>query len=82
MEAHPPVLATRPVTDDDYEYLYALNKVTMQVHAERTYGPWDEAIARRIFAERWRPESTQIVVIDGQDGGMLEVRPIETWVQL
>ena len=66
------MISFRSVTDDDYEYLYALNKRTMQEHAEKMYGPWDEAIARRIFAERWHPESMRIVVIDGQDGGMLD----------
>jgi GNAT superfamily N-acetyltransferase len=76
------MISFRPVTDDDYEYVYALNKQTMQAHAERTYGPWNETIARQIFAERWRPESMQIVVIDGQDGGMLEVIPIETGIWL
>jgi ribosomal protein S18 acetylase RimI-like enzyme len=76
------MLSFRPVTDDDYEYLYALNKQTMQEHAEKIYGPWNEDVVRRIFAERWRPESTRIVVIDGQDGGMLEVLPTETGVHL
>ena len=76
------MISFRPVTDDDYEYLYALNRQTMQAHAERTYGPWNETIARQIFAERWRPESIQIVVIDGQDGGMLEIIPSETGIWL
>src|SRR5215217_5015205 len=76
------MISFRPVTDDDYEYLYAMNKRTMQEHAEKTYGPWDETIARRIFAERWRPDTMRIVVIDGQDGGLLEVLPTETGVHL
>jgi ribosomal protein S18 acetylase RimI-like enzyme len=76
------MISFRPVTDDDYEYLYALNKRTMRDYAEQTYGPWNEAIARQIFAERWSPESTRIMVIDGQDGGMLEVIPGDTSVWL
>ena len=60
------MISFRPVTDDDYEYLYVMNKQTMQEHAEKTYGPWDEGIARRIFAERWRPDTMRIVVIDGR----------------
>ena len=76
------MISFRPVMGDDYEYLYAMNKLTMQEHAEKMYGPWDEAIARRIFAERWHPESMRIVVIDGRDGGMLEVIPDETGVHL
>lgn len=76
------MISFRPVMDDDYEYLYAMNKLTMQEHAEKVYGPWDEAIARRIFAERWRPASMWIVVIDGQDGGVLEIVADETGVLL
>jgi ribosomal protein S18 acetylase RimI-like enzyme len=76
------MISLRPVTDDDYEYLYALNEQTMREYAEQTYGPWNETVVRGIFAERWRPESIRIVVIDGQDGGMLEVIPGETSVQL
>jgi ribosomal protein S18 acetylase RimI-like enzyme len=72
----------RPVTHDDYEYLYRLNEATMRAYAEQTYGPWDETTVRRIFAERWRPASIQIVVVDGHDAGMLEVRTSESEVNL
>jgi ribosomal protein S18 acetylase RimI-like enzyme len=75
-------LALRPATVDDYEYLYRLNEATMRAYAEQTYGPWDEAVVRRIFAERWRPATIRILVIDGQDAGMLEVLPSEKGVQL
>ena len=74
------MLSLRSVTDDDYEYLYALNERTMRGYAEQTYGAWNEETARRIFAERWRPETIKIVQIDGQDGGMLEVMPIEAGI--
>src|SRR4051812_41944602 len=56
------MISFRPVTDDDYEYLYALNEATMRGFAGQTYGAWDEAIARQLFAERWHPESVRIVV--------------------
>jgi ribosomal protein S18 acetylase RimI-like enzyme len=75
-------LAFRPATPDDFEYLYRLNEATMRTYAEQTYGPWDETLVRRLFAERFRPASTRIVLIDGQDAGMLELLPIENGVQL
>ena len=37
---------------------------------------------RRIFAERWRPATIQIVVVDGHDAGMLETRPSDSEVNL
>jgi ribosomal protein S18 acetylase RimI-like enzyme len=75
-------LSFRPVTDDDYEYLYRLNEATMRTYAELTYGPWDEAVTRRIFAERWRPATTRIVQVNGHDAGMLELLPTEVGLQL
>jgi ribosomal protein S18 acetylase RimI-like enzyme len=75
-------LSFRQATDDDYEYLYRLNEATMRTYAEQTYGPWDETLNRRIFAERFRPATTQILVVDGQDAGMLEVLPTETGIHL
>ena len=76
------MLSFRPATPEDFEYLYCLNDVTMRAYAEQTYGPWDEAVARRIFAERWRPASTRIVLVNGQAAGMLEVLTDETGVRL
>jgi ribosomal protein S18 acetylase RimI-like enzyme len=75
-------ISLRPVTDDDYEYLYRLNESTMRTYAEQTYGPWDEAVARRIFAERWRPATLQVIVVDGEDAGMLEVQPSDGEINL
>jgi ribosomal protein S18 acetylase RimI-like enzyme len=75
-------LALRPATDDDFEYLYRLNEATMRPYAEQTYGPWNETLVRRIFTERWRPASIRILVIDGQDAGMLDVLDSRTGVLL
>src|SRR4051812_14508415 len=75
-------LAFRSATDDDFEYLYHLNEATMRTYAEQTYGPWDESLNRRIFAERWRPASIRIMVVDGHDAGMIEVLATETGLHL
>ena len=76
------MLALRPVTDDDYEPLYALNEATMRRCVEQTYSSWDEAIARRLFAERWHPTTMRVVMVDGQDAGLLDVLPTETGLHL
>lgn len=75
-------LSFRPVADADYEHVYRLNEATMRGYAERAYGPWDETVNRRIFAERWRPETMQIVVVDGRDVGLLGLVPTETGLQI
>jgi ribosomal protein S18 acetylase RimI-like enzyme len=75
-------LAFRPATPDDFEYLYRLNKATMRVYAEQTYGPWEEEGARRYFAERFDPASTRILLIDGHEAGMLQITPRDGYVHL
>lgn len=72
----------RPVTDDDADFLYRLNEAAMRVYAEQTFGQWDETVQRRIFAEGWSPATTRIVVVDGQDIGMLQVFRREAEVHL
>lgn len=78
----PPPYTFRPVTDADYEWLLRLGERTMRAYAEQTYGPWDEALVRRLFAERWRPAHSRIVVVDGQDVGRLELLPTERGVEV
>ena len=66
--------ALRAVTDHDDAWLYQLNAATMREYAEQTYGPWDEAAARRIFASRWDLSSMRIIVVGGEDAGLLDLR--------
>ncbi len=75
-------LSFRPVTDDDYEYVYQLDKTTMRAYTEQAYGPWDDIVVRPIFAESWHPDTMRIVLVDGQDAGLLDVIPIETSINL
>lgn len=78
----PPPYALRPATDSDYEYLYRLNEATMRVYREQAYGPWEESVERRRLADHFQPDSTRILVIDGRDAGMIDVRAGETSVNL
>lgn len=75
-------IAFRPATDADHEWLYQLNKETIRPYAEHVYGPWDEALARRLFAQHWHPDSTQIVTVNGRDAGMIDVQTGDTSVYL
>jgi ribosomal protein S18 acetylase RimI-like enzyme len=75
-------ITLRPATEADFEYLFDLNMATIRVYAEQVYGPHDEAAHRRIFHERFPPGAIQIVVVDGQDAGMLQLEPDGDSVQL
>lgn len=58
----------RPVTDADYDFIYALNSTTMRPYVEPIWG-WDEALQREAFERRWNPDNQQIIIVDERDAG-------------
>ena len=64
--------ALRPATEADYDFLYRLHTATMKEYVAALWG-WDEAAQQRMFRERFDPSSRQVIVVDGQDAGALEV---------
>jgi len=62
----------RPATKADYAFLYALHTATLKEYVTALWG-WDEAAQQRMFRERFDTTLRQIVVVDGQDVGDLEV---------
>lgn len=64
----------RQATEDDFDFLYRLHVATMREHVAAVYG-WDEAFQEKHFKEKFDPAHCRIVVVDGQDVGM--VRAVE-----
>jgi ribosomal protein S18 acetylase RimI-like enzyme len=58
----------RPATDDDFDFLYDLHKVTMQEYVQATWG-WDEEFQRDIFRKSFNHPPLTIVIVDGQANG-------------
>lgn len=63
----------RQATEDDYDFLYALHVATIREAVEATWGRWDEAFQRRWFEDHWDPGPRRIIVVQGQDVGILQV---------
>lgn len=63
----------RLVTHDDYGFLYGLHREVMRGYVEQTWG-WDEAWQQDYFARHFRPETEQIIVLHGEDIGLVSVR--------
>jgi ribosomal protein S18 acetylase RimI-like enzyme len=63
----------RPVTEDDYAWLWTLKQQTMRVYVERTWGAWDEGVQEIFFRQGFFPEKLQIIVAAGRDAGLLQV---------
>src|SRR5690554_1984651 len=62
----------RQATEADHDFLYQLHIAAIRDAVEATWG-WDEAFQRRYFEEHWDPGPRQIIVVDGQDVGMVQV---------
>lgn len=67
-----PSYTLRPATAADYDFLYALHVATIRPAVEATWG-WDEAFQASYFHEHFIPEENQVVVVDGQDVGVLKL---------
>jgi ribosomal protein S18 acetylase RimI-like enzyme len=65
----------RPATPADDEFLYALHRESLGAAIEATWGPWDDALQRDFHRAWFVPEQVELVLVDGEPAGMLEVRP-------
>jgi len=68
----------RAATPEDASFLFQLQCATMKAYVVQTWGEWDETWQSRYFRERFDPASTQIVVVQGQDAGVLWVERCPT----
>jgi GNAT superfamily N-acetyltransferase len=65
-------ISFREATEADYGFLYSLHSLAMKPHVERTWG-WDEQDQQRRFRMEFDPSSSQIVLVDGREVGVLAV---------
>lgn len=72
----------RPATADDFDFAWRLFKLTMQASIVAVWGAWDEKHWYPFFHGHFDPVQTQIVVVDGQDVGIVRVeeRLDEVWL--
>lgn len=71
----------RQATAADYDFLWWLHAATMREYVAQTWG-WDEARQAAYFRAHFNPAGSQIIVLDGQDAGLLVVerRPAEIFL--
>ena len=62
----------RPATEADHDFLLGLHLVALREAVEATWG-WDEAFQRSYFEDHWDPGPRRIIVMDGEDAGVLQV---------
>jgi putative hydrolase of the HAD superfamily len=81
LEWLPLLYELRAATDADYRFLYDLHVATLRAYVEQTWG-WDEAYQKAYFQEHFEPARRRVIVVDGQDVGVLQVKRTEAEVVL
>ncbi len=66
----------------DAAFVYHLHRSSMQEYVAQTWGEWNEEFQARMFTQWFEPAQFQIVVVDGQDVGIVSVerRPLELFL--
>jgi len=65
-------VSLRPATQEDYDFLWWLHRVTMRSYVDKTWG-WDEAWQSQSFQERFDPTTREIIEFDGVPIGYIAV---------
>ena len=65
------MIARRPATAADLEFLYRLMRESLGPYVVQTYGPWDEAERRDRFFRETNLETHEVVELDGEPVGCL-----------
>ena len=75
-------ITLRVAKPEDIEFLFSLLKVALGPYVEQTYGAWHEAEQHARFLAGTQPETHQVVELDGQPIGCLDVEWLPDQVKL
>lgn len=75
-------ITLRSILEADFEFIYAVTKITMQAYVELTWGCWDDNHQRALIYDSIDPSTHQIIQLDGQDIGCLAIERHPTHLQL
>lgn len=73
MPAPVPPFTLRAAEPADYAWLWEVKRLTMRPYVEQTWGRWDEPAQERFFRQHFSPHTIQVITLDGQDAGLLNV---------
>ena len=80
-ELREPRWALRPINRADFEWAFGLHRDALGEYIEQTWG-WDDATQRRMFTDRFDERPRQVIEVDGERVGVIEVddRPDELYL--
>ena len=75
-------VSRRAATLADRDFLFHLRTATMKEYVRQVFGDWNDAWQRKFFDQRFNPAGIEILVVDGQDVGALQLtrRKREIWL--
>lgn len=78
-----PQMHLRAATLDDVEYIVALKERVLRADLERHF-PWNPDRSRARVMERFSPEHSHMIVVDGAVAGTITLRPdgIDCWLEM
>ena len=72
----------RPTTQADDEFVFRVRETTMRDYVLETWGVWNADEARAQINEDILSSRSKIIVIDGQDAGLLRIDEFDTHIHL
>jgi GNAT superfamily N-acetyltransferase len=73
----------RAATDGDREFLFDLHRTAMGGYIDAAFG-WDDGAQQALFDESFDPDVYGVIQVDGEDAGVLVLKPSDTeiWLEL
>ena len=72
----------RPANDADRAWLDELRRAVYEPLFRATWGGWDEARHERHFAATWQQGRIQLIEVNGQRIGMIQLRQLDDCVEV
>jgi Acetyltransferases len=69
----------RYATDEDYNFLYELNKISMFNYVQEIWG-WEESVQQKFFCDKFSCEKYKIIVYDNSDIGAVSVSKKDSYI--
>jgi ribosomal protein S18 acetylase RimI-like enzyme len=67
------MISLRPATPADFDRLYEIHRAASQEMVAKTWGKWDESWQRDYFRDHFDCTKRQVIELDGQSIGLLDV---------
>ena len=64
-------------TENDFQFIYNLNKQNMKEAVSKTWGTWDEEFQKDFFTDRFDPNKYKLIIVNENKIGILSIQNLE-----